>query len=91
MWVRSESGPKALHFAACPLEIWKKNNKRWEYFLLFILFYFILFYEFCGNYDYDYYDYSLNLSTNQKMESKINGEPAYLTNAKYSIKVYELE
>jgi hypothetical protein len=55
--------------------------------------FYYLFYFICGNYDYDYdyeYDYSLNLSTNQKIESKINGEAAYLTNAKYSIKVYRI-
>lgn len=51
--------------------------------MFYYLFYFILW--ILGN-----YDYSLNLSTNQKIESKINGEAAYLTNAKYSIKVYRI-
>ena len=32
---------------------------------------------------------SLNLSTNEKMESKIRIESAYIPNTKYSIKVYQ--
>ena len=35
------------------------------------------------------YDYSLNLSRNRKIESKIKSESAYITNAKYSINVYK--
>lgn len=36
-------------------------------------------------------DYSLNLSTNEEMESKIKMEFAYITNLKYSIKIYKIK
>ena len=55
----------------------RKNNKRWEYFLLFMIFGIIGINEL-----------SLNLSANQKMESKIK-EFVYIPDIQYSINVYQ--
>ncbi len=48
---------------------------------------FILFYFYLWN---RIYELSLNLSANQKMESKVKIESAFITNVQYSIKVYHL-
>ncbi len=39
---------------------------------------------------YEFLELSLNLSTNQKMESKVKMGFAFITNVQYSIKVYEI-